>query len=419
MKKNWEIRKLGEICNFGNGLWTGKKPPFQKVSVIRNTNFTKDGKLDDTDIVYLDVEQSQFAKRKLQYGDIILEKSGGGPKQPVGRVIIFDKKKGDFSFSNFTSVIRITNPKAVDFTYLHRFLFFSYISGATETMQSHSTGIRNLKFDEFKNIEIPLPPLPMQQHIVSILDEAFASIAKAKANAEQNLKNAKELFESYLQDVFSTKGEGWEEKSLDEIIESNIIGLTKNSREQRSDYKYKYVKMNNITRGNRFDLSKYTCVNATKEEASKYNLSKGDFLFNTRNSYELVGKTCLFEGYDDEVLLYNNNIMRIRFIKTINPYFINYSFTTKSIIKKLNNFKSGTTNVSAIYYKDFKNLPLLIPTLKKQQTIVQKLDALSTETKKLEVIYKKKIEDLEELKKSVLQKAFNGELVGAGFTAAL
>ena len=96
MKNGWEIKKLGEVCEFMNGLWTGKKPPFQTVGVIRNTNFTKDGKLDDTDIVYIEVEQSQFAKRKLQYGDIILEKSGGGPKQPVGRVILFDKTEGDY-----------------------------------------------------------------------------------------------------------------------------------------------------------------------------------------------------------------------------------------------------------------------------------------------------------------------------------
>ena len=97
----WEVKKLGEVCEFLNGLWKGKKPPFIKVGVIRNTNFTKDGKLDDSNIVILDVEKSKFTNRKLQYGDIILEKSGGGPKQPVGRVIIFDKKNGDFSFSNF------------------------------------------------------------------------------------------------------------------------------------------------------------------------------------------------------------------------------------------------------------------------------------------------------------------------------
>ncbi|MCX8472609.1 MAG: restriction endonuclease subunit S, partial [Sediminibacterium sp.] len=122
--KNWEIKKLGEVCVFSNGLWIGKKPPFQKVGVIRNTNFTKDCQLDESNIVFLDVEQSQFSKRKLKYGDIILEKSGGGPKQPVGRVVIFNKTEGDFSFSNFTSVIRIKEHKVVNFNFLHLYLFF-------------------------------------------------------------------------------------------------------------------------------------------------------------------------------------------------------------------------------------------------------------------------------------------------------
>lgn len=258
--------------------------------------------------------------------------------------------------------------------------------------------------------EIPLPSLPEQQRIVAILDEAFAAIAQAKANAEQNLRNAKELFESYLQSVFENKGEGWEARRLDNIIESNVIGLTKNSSEQNIHHEFKYVKMNNITKGNCFDLSKYTCVNAEKSEIEKYRLSNDDFLFNTRNSYELVGKTCLFKSLDHEVILYNNNIMRIRFLKSINPYFINYAFSTDDVINKLDRIKSGTTNVSAIYYKDLRNLEILIPPLKKQEEIVQQLDALSTETKQLEAIYQQKINDLDELKKSILQKAFAGEL---------
>ena len=88
---------------FYNGLWTGKKPPFRKAKVIRNTNFTKDCKLDLSDVVELDVEIKQLEKRKLEFGDIILEKSGGGPKQPVGRVVLFERNDADFSFSNFTS----------------------------------------------------------------------------------------------------------------------------------------------------------------------------------------------------------------------------------------------------------------------------------------------------------------------------
>ncbi|KKP77622.1 MAG: Restriction endonuclease S subunit-like protein, partial [Candidatus Moranbacteria bacterium GW2011_GWF2_35_39] len=82
MKTDWQTKKLSEVCDFYNGLWKGKNPPYIKVGVIRNTNFTREGNLDDSDIAYLEVEKKQFENRKLIYGDIILEKSGGGPKQP-------------------------------------------------------------------------------------------------------------------------------------------------------------------------------------------------------------------------------------------------------------------------------------------------------------------------------------------------
>jgi type I restriction enzyme S subunit len=82
MKKGWKTKALDEVCQFSNGLWKGKKPPFVNVAVIRNTNFTKEGDLDDSDIAYIDVESKQLEKRRLKFGDIILEKSGGGP-EPV------------------------------------------------------------------------------------------------------------------------------------------------------------------------------------------------------------------------------------------------------------------------------------------------------------------------------------------------
>ncbi len=121
-KEGWEMKKLGEVCVVFNGLWKGKKEPFIEVGVIRNTNFTKDGFLDDSDIAYLPVEVKQYEKRKMQFGDIILEKSGGGPKQPVGRVIPFEKKEGEFSFSNFTSVIRIKDNNFLNYTFLPKYM---------------------------------------------------------------------------------------------------------------------------------------------------------------------------------------------------------------------------------------------------------------------------------------------------------
>src|SRR5882724_4372854 len=122
MKAIWKIRALEEVCQFSNGLWKGEKPPFVNVGIIRNTNFTKEGTLDDSDIAYHEVEAKMLEKRRLQFGDIILEKSGGGPKQPVGRVALFEKEDGQFSFSNFTAALRVLDRSDLDFRFLHKFL---------------------------------------------------------------------------------------------------------------------------------------------------------------------------------------------------------------------------------------------------------------------------------------------------------
>ena len=400
--KNWKVKKLSELCEFGNGLWKGKKPPFQNVGVIRNTNFTKDGKLDNTNIVYLDVEQTQFAKRKLKFGDIILEKSGGGPKQPVGRVIIFDKTDGDFSFSNFTSVIRIKDFNEIDFTYLHRYLFFGYVSGATETMQSHSTGIRNLKFDEYKSIIIPLPPLPEQQRIVSILDEAFAAIAKAKANAEQNLKNAKELFDCVLDNILYDKK--WEVRELGEVCEKVEYGTSSKAQPKG---KIPVLRMGNIKNG-RFDWD--SLVYSNNEYDNKHYLLKyNDVLFNRTNSLELVGKTAIYKG--ERPAIFAGYLIRIhRIEELLDADYINYYLNSKMAIEYGKSVVISSVNQANINGTKLKTYPIPLPTLEEQHIIVRQLDALRAETEKLEAVYQKKVDDLEELKKSILQKAFAGEL---------
>ncbi|MBP9210866.1 MAG: restriction endonuclease subunit S [Saprospiraceae bacterium] len=405
----WKKKKLNEFCEFSNGLWTGKKPPFQTVGVIRNTNFTKDCQLDDSDIVYLEVEQSQFQKRKLQYGDIILEKSGGGPKQPVGRVVIFDKTEGDFSFSNFTSVIRIKNKNEVDFNFLYRYLFLEYISGATEKMQSHSTGIRNLKFDEYKEREIPLPSLPEQQRIVSILDDAFAAIAKAKANAEQNLKNVKELFECYLQGVFEKKGFRWEEKKLGEVCE--IKPPKKEAREKLSENDFvSFLPMEDLgVCDNEIKLKKEKPL---KDVAGSYTyFADNDVLLAKITPCFENGKLGVAKNLTNGIGFGSSEYIVFRCPEYIVPEFLFYFLSRESLREEGKKFMSGAVGHKRVSKDWIENYLFTFPKSKEvQQTIVRQLDALRAETQKLEAVYQKKIDDLEELKKSVLQKAFAGEL---------
>lgn len=272
---------------------------------------------------------------------------------------------------------------------------------------------------KFKSILVDLPSLPEQKNIVATLDEAFEGIDTVVANTEKNLANAREMFESYLSSVFSQRGDVWVERRLEEIASSTQIGLVRNRKEQGDSLEYSYVKMDNITPNNYFDSKNIVRVEAKQSEVEKYSLKKGDLLFSTRNSYELVGKSCLYDIEKKEPVLFNNNIMRIRFVEEISPNFAAYLFHSPKVKKQLENMKSGTTNVSAIYYKSLKNIRLAFPSLDTQKTICGRLDEMSARTQELEAIYQHKLTALAELKQSLLQKAFSSELTAREAEAAV
>lgn len=218
MREGWTYKKLGEITKVINGLWIGKKPPLKTVAVIRNTNFTKDCKLSTTNIAYIDVEEKQFEKRRLLQGDIIIEKSGGSEKQPVGRPILFNLIGGEFSFSNFTSVIRIDNPNEIISSFLHLALYGAYLRGETLKMQAKTTGIHNLDFKAYNRILIPIPSLQEQQQIVSELDLLSSVIEKQKAQIEDLDKLAQSIFYDMFGDPVENE-KGWEVKKLGILCE--------------------------------------------------------------------------------------------------------------------------------------------------------------------------------------------------------
>ncbi len=199
-RSKWENKKLGDCCQVINGLWTGKKPPFINVGVIRNANFTKSCELDTSNIAYIDVELKAFEKRKLIKGDIIIEKSGGSDKQPVGRPILFNMD-GDFSFSNFTSTLRIEDRKHLDSKFLHKVLKYYYLIGNTKAMQSNTTGLHNLDFTKYKAQRIPIPPIADQQRIVAELDCLNEMIALK----QEQLKEFDKLAQSIFYDMFGDK----------------------------------------------------------------------------------------------------------------------------------------------------------------------------------------------------------------------
>ena len=172
----WTTTTLKDLCENINGLWKGKKEPFVNVGVIRNANFTKDFKLDNSNIEYIDVEQRTFAKRHLINGDLIVEKSGGSDNNPVGRTILYEGESGVFSFSNFTMVLRIRYNDTVLSKYLYYYILARYQTGAMRLMQTQTTGLHNLILDKFLLMSICLPPLYEQRRIIERIETIFTTL---------------------------------------------------------------------------------------------------------------------------------------------------------------------------------------------------------------------------------------------------
>lgn len=196
-----EYYTLGEICTSINGLWKGKKPPYINVGVIRNANFTKEFTLNFSNIEYLDVEVKQFKTRKLRRGDLIVEKSGGSEKQPVGRTILFDAE-GDFSISNFTSILRINDNNVVRPKFLYLYMLYAYKEGITKGMQNATTGIHNIIYDKFLAIQIPALSIEKQEEIINSSEKLIDKVALLQKNYDQTITLCNDLKHKLLKSIF-------------------------------------------------------------------------------------------------------------------------------------------------------------------------------------------------------------------------
>ena len=379
MKQGWEMKQLGDVCDKASSNVSqnqldnevGKYPIFGASGLIKNISFYHQAK---------------------PYLSIVKDGSG------VGRVTKMD------AFTSVIGTLQYILPNdGIDLDYLNYSLmsvdFKKYVAGAA---------IPHIYFKDYKNEPFLWMPLPEQQRIVSILDEAFATIAKAKANAEQNLKNAKELFESYLQNIVVNKGEGWEEKSLGEVC-SLITDGKHGDCENETNSGYYFLSAKDVRNGTLlFDNARQITKIGFEETHRRTNLKPGDICM--VNTGATIGRISFAP---DDTRTYNSTFQKsVAVIKTI-PDLINNQYCCyllQSDLKKLVKVSSGTA-VPNLLLGDLKRHKINLPkTLKAQQTIVQKLDALSAETKKLEAIYQQKIKNLEELKKAILQKAFSGDL---------
>lgn len=288
-----------------------------------------------------------------------------------------------------------------------KFLYY-YMSNIAPKLNELATGatIKYLSKKKFQDLVVSFPPVKVQAKIVAVLDQCVNNIDKAKANAERNLKNAKELFESYMQGVFERKGDnGWEEKKLGEICEfvrGPFGGSLKKNIFKSSGYAV-YEQQHAIY--NQFDEIRYFIDRDKFNEMKRFKVSAGDLIMScsgTMGKSAIVPKGCK-EGIINQALLK---------ISPGNRIFVSYLklwMESESFQNSLRKFSGGAAIQNVASVSILKGIAIPLPSKEVQQVIISKLCEVRKETRRLEENYQNKIDYLEELKKSILQKAFAGE----------
>jgi len=373
MKQGWESKKLGEVAKIGAGnsapqdksLFTNGMYPFFRTSDI--------GKIRIGGVsTAVDLLNDQGIKKLKLYpkGTILLPKSGASTF--LNHRVILDVD--GFVSSHLATVV--CNEDLLD----KRFALY-YLIGikAQDLIQDHS--YPSLKLSDIKEIPIPIPPLEEQKQIVAKLDQCFEAIDKAKANAAKNLENAKELFQSKLNEIFSQKGEGWVEKKLGDVC-SLEYGKPLPKEDRDPDGLYPAYGANGIkTRTDKFLVNGRSIIVGRKGSAGEINYTEDKFWALDVTYYTK----------------FDSNILDLDFLY--------YLLSLLKLPKLAKGVKPG------INRNDVYAITIQLPPLKEQSKIAIEMKHLENITNSLESKYQQELNSLEELKKSILQKAFEGELV--------
>jgi type I restriction enzyme S subunit len=385
MSKGWKVERLGDVCEIDNIPNRKKNLPYVGLEHIES----KTGKfIGSTEPQNVKSMTFNFSDKHVLYGRL----------RPYLKKVLLPDFEGHCSSEIFP--LKVSNQ--LD----RRFLFHWLLSDeTTEKINATSTGARmpRANMNYVLDFEIPIPPLPEQQRIVSVLDATFLSIAQAKSNAERNLVNARELFESYLHEIFETPGKNWETCPLDKYVKFiDYRGHTPT----KTQSGMRLITAKNVKLG---------YLQRTPEEFVDPKIydkwmvrgfpKKGDVLFTTEAPLANVAQL----DSDEKILFAQRIIILQPQQEKIDQTYLKYLLLSQPIRKRI--FSKGTgATVQGIKARLLKTVEIYFPPLAEQRAIVGRLEALSAETGRLEEIYEAKVESLEELKRSVLQKAFEGEL---------
>ena len=370
------------------------------IQVLRTTNFQNNGVINFKNVVVRNVETKKIEQKRLIKGDIIIEKSGGSPTQPVGRVVFFDYE-GDYICNNFTSVLRPNKVKVVP-KYLHYILFANHKFGVTEMFQNKTTGIINLQLTRYlEKLQIPLPPLETQKRIAQILDDAAA----LRDKTEQLLKEYDALAKSIFLEMFGDPVNNiykFPKGTIRDLVKEAKYGTSEKASEEGA---FPYLRMNNLTYEGYMDYSSMKYVNIPEKDLHKYLVKKGDLLFNRTNSKELVGKTAIFDSSEPMVIA--GYLIRVRFNEKANPYFVSYYLNSKHGKLILRNMCKSIVGMANINAQELQNILILHPPIELQNQFAEKIDIIERQKE----LAKQELQESQDLFNCLLQKAFKGELV--------
>ena len=280
-----------------------------------------------------------------------------------------------------------------------RFLF--YLLSALD-LPSLATGVKpGINRNVVYAIERYFPPLPEQKRIVAILDEAFAGIATVVANTEKNLANARELFESYLNGVFSQRGEGWSVKAVGEIAD-HCLGKMLDKRKNKGVPR-PYLRNLNV-QWFEIDITDMLEMRIEDDEVERYQVKQGDLLI-CEGGYP--GRAAIWR--DSEPIFFQKALHRVRCHEPVYNRWLLYYLYLANATGALRPYFTGA-GIQHFTGKALKEFRLPVAPSEEVHAIVAGMEELLEETQRLESIYQKKLTSLAELKQSLLQKAFSGEL---------
>lgn len=265
------------------------------------------------------------------------------------------------------------------------------------------TAQRNLNLGSFRKLKLNFPDtIEEQKQIIEILDDTLSSIDKAQANVEKNIENAKELFQSKLNQIFSQTAEGWENRELGKISKIQYGYTAK----VIPDGNVKYIRITDI-QDKKVDWDSVPLVNISDEEKSKFVLEKGDIVFARTGA--TTGKSYLMINPINSV--FASYLIRVKCDTSIlSPEFL-YLFFQSGIY--WNHVSSGISGSAQGGFNASKlgKMKIHYPVGKeKQNEFVKSVDIVDNHIQSVLLVYKEELKNLEELKKSILQKAFTGEL---------